>query len=80
LYSKQNAPGVYFINILRAAFTNTDPENAKKTDNFTVFFALLGSTRVKALCKMLVKLTPGLNFTNVLQAAFTDADPKSSKR
>jgi len=36
-------PGVNFINILRAAFVRPDPESAKKTDNLTVFFALLGS-------------------------------------
>ena len=43
-----------------------DPKNAKDTDDLTVCFALLGSTLVKALSKMLVKLKPGLNFINVL--------------
>jgi len=35
-----------------------DPKSAKKTERLTVFFALLGSMSVKALSKMLVKLTP----------------------
>ncbi len=35
--------GVNFINILWAAFTLADPESAKKIDNLTNFFALLGS-------------------------------------
>ncbi len=35
------SPSVNF-NVFRAAFTHTDPENAKKTDNLTVIFALLG--------------------------------------
>ena len=35
------------------------PKTQKKLLNLTVFFALLGSARVKAACKMLVKLTPG---------------------
>jgi len=39
-------------------FYAPDPQSAKKTDNFTVFFAFLGSAHVKALRKMLVKLTP----------------------
>jgi len=51
----------------------------KKTDKFTVFFALSGSAGMKAACRTLVKLTPGLNFTNILWAAFTLKDPKSTK-
>jgi len=59
--------GVNFINVLWAAFARADPESAKKTDNFTVFFffALLGS---------------GVNFTNVLCAAFMLVDPESIKQ
>jgi len=51
-------PGVNFTNILCAAFTRADPKSTKKTDDFTVFFVLLGSARVKASFEMLVKLTP----------------------
>jgi len=29
--------GVYFINVLQAAFSSADPESAKKTDHLTVF-------------------------------------------
>jgi len=43
---------------LQAAFLRTDPASTKKTDNLTVFFVLLGSERVKAACRMLMKLTP----------------------
>jgi hypothetical protein len=35
----------------------------KKTDDLTVFFALLGSVHVKAACKMLVKSTLGFYFS-----------------
>jgi len=35
--------GVNFINVLRAAFEHSDPKIAKKTDNLTVFLALLVS-------------------------------------
>jgi len=38
---------------------HADPESAKKTDDLTVFFALLKSALVKAACKTLMKLTPG---------------------
>ena len=48
--------GVNFTNILRAAFTRSDPKSAIKLLNLTVFFALLGSVRVKAAHRMLVKL------------------------
>jgi len=52
-------PGVNFTNILCATFIQADPKSAKKTDSLTVFFALLGYSRVKAWCKMFVKPTPG---------------------
>ncbi len=51
--------GVNFTNVLQSAFAHADPESAKKTDNLTVFFSLLGSGRAKAACGTLVKLTPG---------------------
>jgi len=44
---------------LLEAFTHADPKSVKKTDNLTVFFTTLGSVYVKALCKMLMKLTLG---------------------
>jgi len=34
-------------------------QSARKTDNLTVFFALLGSARVKAGCRTLMKLQFG---------------------
>jgi len=37
----------------------TDPKRAKKTDELTVFFALLGSARIKSAHEMFVKSTPG---------------------
>jgi hypothetical protein len=40
----------------------------KSTNDLTVFFVMLGSARVKALGKTLVKLTPGVNFINVFCA------------
>ncbi len=40
------------------AFIPEDPKSKKKPDNLIVFFVLLGSAFVKALSKMLVKLTP----------------------
>ncbi len=55
--------GVNIINVLPAAFVRTDHESAKKADNLTVFFALLGSAHAKAACKMLMKLTPGVHHT-----------------
>jgi len=35
-----------------------------------VFFVLLGSSRIKAVCKMLVKSTPGVNFIHILRQRF----------
>ncbi len=36
-----------------------DPKSPKKTDNLNAFFGDLGSVRVKAAGRMLMKLTPG---------------------
>ncbi len=46
-------------------FTSEDPNSAKNTVKPSVFFALLGYVSVKAVHKMLVKLTQGLNFTSI---------------
>ncbi len=48
---------VDFTNILREAFKRADPKSTKKTDNLTVFLALMGSAHVKASNEVLVKLT-----------------------
>ncbi len=51
-------PGINFIKILRAAFSLADLKSAKKTENLTVFFVILGSGHVKASRRTLMKLTP----------------------
>jgi len=66
---------VNFINILQAAFTRTDPNSAKKTDNLTAFFVHLGSARVKAAHRTLMKLTPGFHFCD---ASFSNYNWKFS--
>jgi len=38
-----------------------DPKKCKKTDHLTVFFALLGSARVKASYEMLMIVTPDVH-------------------
>jgi len=55
---RMSTAGVNFINVLCTAFTLVDPKSVKKIGNLTVFFMLLGSARVKAVHRMLVKLTP----------------------
>ncbi len=51
---------------ISSAFSCADPKGTKKTDNLTVFFALLGSARVKAAHRLLMKWTPGVDFTRKL--------------
>jgi len=43
---------------LRVAFTSADTKRAKNTVKPSVFFVLLGSARIKAARKMLMKLAP----------------------
>ncbi len=49
------------MKLTSAAFTLVDPESIKKIDNLTVFFMHLGSARVEAVHRTLMKLTPGGN-------------------
>jgi len=50
---------------MRSFYTNRSQKHIKKTDNLTIFFALLGSARIKADFRKLMKLTPGVNFINI---------------
>jgi len=63
-----------------SSFCTFRSRKRKKTDNWTVFFALLESECAKAARRMLMKSTLGVNFIIVLQAAFVPVDPKSIKR
>jgi len=47
--------GVNFTNVLREAFMHVGPKSVKRTDNLTVFLALLGSAPAKTVHKMLKK-------------------------
>jgi len=60
---------VNFINILRTALALVDPESVKNTvkSSVSLFITLLGSMSVKAVRRMLMKLSPGvqtMNFTH----------------
>ncbi len=57
-FTLDGSVSVNFINVLRAALMHTDAERAKKTVKSSVFFVLLGSAQVKAVCRTLMKLTP----------------------
>jgi len=49
---------VQLLHILREAFKHADHKSTKKTDSLTVFFALLGSARVKILRKHVGEIDP----------------------
>jgi len=51
-------PWLNFINVLHTAFTHTDPESVKFQLSHQYFFTLSGSVRVKAVLRMLMKLSP----------------------
>ena len=60
----KSTPHVNFINVFQAAFVSADPKSTKKTDNLSVFFALLGSARVKAARGTLMKSTLAFSLAN----------------
>ena len=57
--------GVNFTNILCTPFTLVDLECVKKIENLTVLFVLLGSEHIKAVHRMLMKLSPVVDFCNI---------------
>jgi len=69
-------PGFNFTNILHTAFTRPDPKSAKKTDNLTIYFALLLSAYIKSAHKMLTKLTPGKHCKYYSQMAVKSKEGK----
>ncbi len=59
---------------LPKTFTCKDPKSTKRLSSHQCLFALLGSSLVKAACKMLVKSTHGVNFISFLLAAVATVD------
>jgi len=59
-FRPEQISGVNFANVLCAAFTLIDPENVRTQSSHHYYFTLLGSARLKAAQKMLMKLTPDL--------------------
>jgi hypothetical protein len=57
-YVALTTPGLNFINVLHTTFRHKDPRSVKKTAKLSIFFTLSGSMSVKAVPKMLDKLTP----------------------
>jgi len=56
--------GLDFINVLRTAFTLIAPQSKRTQSSCQYFFTLLGSTSIKAVRRMLMKLSPGLTKTS----------------
>ncbi len=57
---------IFYAKLLQAQISNAQKDSQVNA----VFFALLRPTWVKALHKMLMKLTPGVNFTNIFMQSF----------
>jgi len=62
--------GVDFTNIYTPSFCAHGFQKRKKTNALAAFFTLLDSARVKAVHRMLMKLSQGVNFINILCAHF----------
>jgi len=58
-YHSDSITGVNFINVIRAAFTSSDPKFTKRHINHQFSFALSVPTSIKAARKMLMKSTTG---------------------
>ncbi len=73
----QMSPGVDFINIFNGSFYARSSHSERTQSSCQYLLTLLGSARIKAVCRTLMKLSSGLNFINVLSTAFAQADPKA---
>jgi len=58
-YRPPAAHQVSISSMFKHSYMRSDPKSTKKTYNLTNYFVVLGSSRVKAAHKMLMKLTPG---------------------
>jgi len=65
-----STPGVNFINVILAAFTRANPESVQIQSSRQYHLRLLGSAHIKAVYRMLMKLSPGVNFINIKCANF----------
>jgi len=63
--------GVNFTNVLHAAFTLVGPKSANWHCWLDYLFLRIRDLRVKAVRRMLMKLSPGVNFINILCASFS---------
>ena len=61
----QLQPGVNFFDVFMCSFYARRSQKRKKLLELTIFFALFGSASVKAVRKMLVKLTPDVCQNNL---------------
>ncbi len=68
---KCSIQGSISLSCLLAAFTSADPASVKIQLSCQYLFGLLGAAHVKAVHKILMKLTPGPSFINVVRTAFT---------
>jgi len=60
-------PGINFINILRTAFTRTDPKCAKKTVKSAVSFGTFGTYGCKSCTENVDEIDPWFQCHSVLQ-------------
>jgi hypothetical protein len=67
---------MFYVQLLRSQILKAQ----KDTYDISVFFTLLRSTSVKAVCKTLMKLTPVVNLINVLRTAFLHVDLECAKK
>jgi len=78
--NKADYQGSISPTFLRAAFTPVAPQSVRTQSSRQYLFTLLVSTCVKAVRRMLMKLSPGLDFTNILCSAFMPVASESKKR
>ncbi len=77
----ETQPGLNFINVLRTAFTHVDPESLRIQLGHQCLFMLLGSTSVKAVRRMLMKLSPSHTWCQFHQhSMFNFYTPGAQKR
>jgi len=55
-------------------------QSVRTQSSHQYLFTLLGSTHVKAVHRILIKLSPGVNFINILWTAYTWAEPIRLKK
>ena len=75
-----SSSGLNFINVLRTAFTSTEPKSVKKGCQAVSLFTLLRSVRAKAVPKYVGEIDPWVNMQHCIEEKYCKQEKREIKK